>query len=596
MSISVLRKSFQQQLGQSGSVTLDESISKVFPVAPEELRALARYLGQDALTLRSASLYPQEKRPRTRHLKPRHESYSRAVEPGSRSARLYQLLKALERSGHSVSIRKEGQRRVIQVNETQWLPYKLLKFFDRSERRASAKLRARTRKEEKQLRAELHDDAPTYLEASGIVEHFHSGIMHSYRLVARFFMESGKPGYFIQLSLPPTPLVELLRTAYHPELRALTFLDAALILSSSSVLGTSDRIPVWKGLHFYTNFQFGPQLQSVIVPDCPLTLIGELDASRPGLSLVSTPFTLRMGDTTLDSVTLSLTGHRNIDSEDFESVALLRALWNPGSLHIPLYSPLPPDTGVIGWNTDPKFSLQVPDLETLAPLSWNWKDWWQKHPRLEALVAPAPPPAQANVSGGMLLENEGEAPAMNLTEVHLGMDLGTQQVSDVSFTLTGADLTLANVQLAKLSRARVAVLINQPADASGRSLLVEAEVELEIAGLKFNAVLTAPDFVIRASADDSVTFEQLSSRLLQYLVPADEEPSDPGNWREVGPVQMDTEEDPVPDAGDAEGEDAILEEETYLGFFITLDPFRETFQVELLNQDGERSVYRLARK
>jgi hypothetical protein len=201
----------------------------------------------------------------------------------------------------------------------------------------------------------------------------------------------------------PLPFPRVISTlGYHPSLTAIQFGATRVILSTRSVPGDRERMPVFRGLHVYAPFYFDSALERFVVR-AELALPRTMWDPSVGDALVSTPFTLAFPHVKLVRCGVIIKLGRSDASDDPDGalaepqIALSEILlvgewqWHAvQSFALRLWTVLSRAGGLLSWHTDadevqPALDaddniLDTPDnpaitLHELDELLGGWDGW-----------------------------------------------------------------------------------------------------------------------------------------------------------------------------------------------------------------------------
>lgn len=321
---------------------------------------------------------------------------------------LFALKRRLEHSGRNVKVRRMGRQSGMLVDD-QFYPFlTLIKARRALQKQAAAKLRTATKKGRGNVDASFLRKQPLVLELKG--EFGDTG----YPLKASFWNDRGVQRYRITVKLPDTADAYLLNGIDHDPLRDLIYRRPVVILSSENSPAGTNAMAILKGLFFYSEFQFGQNLQSGVVKRTPQVLTGTYNFAGtnklPLFRLTSSPFQLEFGGVKFRNANLSITGEYDSVYDYRQYMAGLRGVWDAGPLQLDMQTQLPRDTEVLSWNTlanpafdedgkltflgrpqDNQFVTTLSGMNQLSAVMGGDMKWLQSPPRLAHMVQTANP-------------------------------------------------------------------------------------------------------------------------------------------------------------------------------------------------------------
>ncbi|ATB51126.1 hypothetical protein [Corallococcus macrosporus] len=321
---------------------------------------------------------------------------------------------------------------------------------------------------------------------------------------ASFWPEKGELQHLITVRSRQTFDSMVLQEAYHTGLGHLHFGKPLIIHASSSFPASTGTMGINSGSWVYFPFSFGPNLSRAVRHGTPLVLQGQLHG-RHAVRLTSPSFTLAFPDITLRDLHLEVRvapneeGAREAEARLLGSYAHAQFLGTRYDDAVPLWSDLPPDPGVLCWNSGWPPALDEKDDFTGAASQWppigvdslpvlfGGLRPTQRIPRLKPVL--------------------DAAVNLRLAELHVGIDLPTQAVSDVVVTLFSEGLEVQAPPIL-LSPVVFRFVVGQPHDPAARFLKVTTVARTTLDGVAFEGGFRAPRCELRLTpVSESVSLE-----------------------------------------------------------------------------------------
>jgi hypothetical protein len=322
-----------------------------------------------------------------------------------------------------------------------------------------------------------------------------------------FWQEGKTLKYYILFGFPTALVNVIFADVYCPELAACTFSRVRVLVFSHQ---TSAFHTTWgPGVYFLSALKWGKNLwKAAGPPEDPLFFGGSfwVEKSQIGFKLWSWPgATLKFdgGRAVIDQVRLEAFTQawsdgevpRTIEGDDpeepqeddspepLDSQFALVGRLSIGDLYLPVWSPLPPDDGLVCFNPT-KSGGKLPDAAVLDALVGE-QGW------LAALTAK--------------IEN------YRVEELAVTVHLPTGKIVSVSYTLFGTFfITGACPEKLTIDPARISCIVSFPGDEEAREEQAEVEGRAVAKGAAFQAHLTMPEKLLRLSSEDSVGFDAWS--------------------------------------------------------------------------------------